>query len=157
MGPQGIARTFDPQSTTSANDPQRKIHDSINGCYRNVLELLESLDFALDSAIRSHSAEQSAQSQIQLEEIDALRNSAYQRAQSSNDDLFHIALYDWLMSLGRNDQLLTIGLDTPYFEEYLSVEPSSFEKLDLLWQLYVRRGAGSAAAVVLKVLAESQE
>ena len=111
----------------------------------------------MDSAIRSHSAEQSAQSQIQLEEIDALRNSAYQRAQSSNDDLFHIALYDWLMSLGRNDQLLTIGLDTPYFEEYLSVEPSSFEKLDLLWQLYVRRGAGSAAAVVLKVLAESQE
>jgi nuclear pore complex protein Nup155 len=44
---------------------------------------------------------------------------------------------------------------TPYLESYLSKEPTTLEKSDLLWQYYVRTSRYAAAASVLAALAET--
>lgn len=148
---------FNPEEGASVDDPQRKVYESVHGCYRLVLEFLSSLDLALDEAVRmlGPDSNPSATAEIHRQEIDALRTSAYQQAQLSNDDLFHFALYNWMMGRGRSHELLQI--DSDFLEFYLSMEPHTLEKLDILWQHYVLKEARSSAAVVLRGLAESQE
>lgn len=104
-------------------------------------------------------------------EADGLRTNAYKKALSVKDEFFHSFLYDWYLSRGFTDQLLEVShvpiavscvyadiryqIRTPYLESYLSGEPATLEKADLLWQYYVRTASYPLAAQVLATLADS--
>ncbi|KAK9759808.1 hypothetical protein K7432_016807 [Basidiobolus ranarum] len=94
-------------------------------------------------------------SEVALEDNEIFRNQVFHKALSSDDVLFHFQLYDWYIAQGLVQQLLEV--QTPYLEDYLQREPLTLEKLDLLWQYYVRAGHYGLAARVQSRLADSTE
>ncbi|XP_070562899.1 nuclear pore complex protein Nup155-like [Ptychodera flava] len=74
----------------------------------------------------------------------------------SNDELFHVALYDWLVNMRLTDKLLEIS--SPYVEGYLkraaAYQPDNLEMLDLMWKYYEKIRNFSAAAKILAKLAD---
>ncbi|KAK2179646.1 hypothetical protein NP493_478g02009 [Ridgeia piscesae] len=74
----------------------------------------------------------------------------------SDDELFHVALYDWLINKSLSEKLLEI--QSPYLEDYLkraaSLHPDNRAMLDLLWRYYEKSKNYSAAARILAKLAE---
>ncbi|XP_077981190.1 nuclear pore complex protein Nup155-like [Glandiceps talaboti] len=74
----------------------------------------------------------------------------------SKDELYHVALYDWLVTVGLTDKLLEIS--SPYVESYLkrtaAYQPDNLEMLDLLWKYYEKIKNFSAAARILSKLAD---
>ncbi|KAI0053328.1 nucleoporin [Auriscalpium vulgare] len=91
----------------------------------------------------------------QGEGAERVRAHAYELAFASSDEMFHSRLYDWLISRGLADELLEMR--PAYLEAHLQREPTSVDKLQLLWQFYVKDGQPLKAAEVLGALAESAE
>lgn len=117
------------------------------------------------------------------EEVFTLREAAYAQARSSEDPLFHTALYDWMISRQMTDQVLEVSLlsfvlysmlfvassltfpfpvrllqmQTPFIESYLAKEPLSHPRANLLWQFYARGGNSAQAALVQAHLAQTLE
>ncbi|XP_019645345.1 PREDICTED: nuclear pore complex protein Nup155-like isoform X1 [Branchiostoma belcheri] len=77
-------------------------------------------------------------------------------ALKSEDELFHVALYDWLVSTGLQDKLLEIS--SPYIEPYLTraaqYQGDNIATYDLLWKYHEKSRNYSAAAQILSKLAE---
>ncbi|KAJ1725920.1 hypothetical protein LPJ61_005547, partial [Coemansia biformis] len=73
----------------------------------------------------------------------------------SDDALFQFVLYDWLLEHGQS----TLLFDMPggCVEQYLSAEPRSVEKGDMLWHYYVHSSQFHKAALVQRELACSRE
>jgi nuclear pore complex protein Nup155 len=88
-------------------------------------------------------------------EAEDQRINAYQQAQSSTDALFHVAMYDWLLSRNKTDELLRIR--SPYVEDYLRSEPITLERCLLLCLWYVSVGESFSAAQLYAGLAKSKE
>ncbi|XP_006813173.1 nuclear pore complex protein Nup155 [Saccoglossus kowalevskii] len=74
----------------------------------------------------------------------------------SNDELYHVSLYDWLVTMGLTDKLLEITL--PFVEAYLkraaAYQPDNLTMLDLLWKYYEKIQNFSAAAKILSKLGD---
>ena len=74
----------------------------------------------------------------------------------SEDQLFHIHIYEWLISHNLTEKLLEI--QSPYLEPYLkrnaqiSADPPTM--LDLLWRYYEKSKNYTAAAQILAKLAD---
>ena len=87
----------------------------------------------------------------QVEEVFSL-------ALRSSDEVFHIALYDWLIAKQLSEKLLDI--QSPYLEPYLkqaaSNNPDQLATLDLLWKFYEKSKNYGAAARILAKLADRQ-
>ncbi|KAM0752957.1 nucleoporin-domain-containing protein [Meredithblackwellia eburnea MCA 4105] len=128
------------------NDPRLPSFQLRSKCNQLVFAALEESDNLLNRAVQSDRS-------VSYEEADGLRSNAYNRALSVKDEFFHSSLYDWYLSRGLTDQLLETR--TPYLEGYLSREPTTLEKSDLLWQLYVRTGRYAQAATILAALADT--
>uniref|UniRef100_A0A673ZII9 Nuclear pore complex protein Nup155 n=1 Tax=Salmo trutta TaxID=8032 RepID=A0A673ZII9_SALTR len=77
-------------------------------------------------------------------------------AQRSQDELFHIALYNWLIQADLTDKLLEVN--SPYLEEHLmhmiKQEQSKVRNMDLLWRYYEKSRSFGKAARVLARLAD---
>ncbi|CAB1352906.1 unnamed protein product, partial [Coregonus sp. 'balchen'] len=77
-------------------------------------------------------------------------------AQKSQDELFHIALYNWLIQADLTDKLLEVN--SPYLEEHLmhmiKQEQSKVRNMDLLWRYYEKSRSFGKAAHVLARLAD---
>ncbi|KAM0790881.1 hypothetical protein ACM66B_004721 [Microbotryomycetes sp. NB124-2] len=131
------------------NDSRASTYDLRSKCYEIVFESLQKMDSLLNEAVNSTSPNAPSYA-----DIDGLRTNAYNKALCVRDELFHSQLYDWYLSRGMTDQLLEAR--TPYVESYLSKEPTTLEKSDLLWQYYVRMSKYGNAAIVLARLAETQ-
>lgn len=83
-----------------------------------------------------------------------LRDQAYAVCTSSNDEVFHYCFYDWLISKGFADRLLSI--DTQFIQSYLEIKAKSDISIaNLLWNYYNRRQLFYNAAEVLLGLAKS--
>ena len=83
-----------------------------------------------------------------------LRNETWQLIYTSDDEVFHNTLYDWLHRRGLSDRLLEI--DSPYVLGYLQRRSSeSLDHYGLLWQYHARRENFYGAAEVLHKLAQS--
>lgn len=80
---------------------------------------------------------------------------AYDLAFSSEDEMFHSTLYDWIIESGGADWLLEQR--PKYLEAHLRRDPPTVDKYQLLWQFYVKNGEPLRAAEVLGALAESAE
>ncbi|KAI8055211.1 Non-repetitive/WGA-negative nucleoporin C-terminal-domain-containing protein [Syncephalis plumigaleata] len=72
------------------------------------------------------------------------------RVLASKDQAFHFALYDWYMNQRYLD--LFTRIDSAYMEAYLA-QGDSLEKLDLLWQYYIRHNEFSKASRLQERLA----
>uniref|UniRef100_A0A8C6MDC4 Nucleoporin 155 n=1 Tax=Nothobranchius furzeri TaxID=105023 RepID=A0A8C6MDC4_NOTFU len=75
-------------------------------------------------------------------------------AQRSQDELFHIALYNWLIQADLSDKLLEVN--SPYLEEHLMhmirQDQSKVHNMDLLWRYYEKnRNFGKAAHVLARL------
>ncbi|UZJ54344.1 hypothetical protein CBS101457_003664 [Exobasidium rhododendri] len=144
------------------NDPRRSVYDLSLKCYGLVLDTLESLEHSNASSSRALTQEQqgggsstTTASAHSAKEAEERRINAYQQAQSSTDALFHIAMYDWLLSRNKTDELLRIR--SPFVEEYLRSEPITLEKCLLLCLWYVSVGENFSAAQLYAGLAKSKE
>jgi len=74
----------------------------------------------------------------------------------SEDEMFHVALYNWLLDKKLEDKLLQ--LKSPYVEEYLKRAIGQYSDnlslLDLLWKYYERSSNYISAAKILTKLAD---
>ncbi|XP_076020291.1 nuclear pore complex protein Nup155 [Genypterus blacodes] len=75
-------------------------------------------------------------------------------AQRSQDELFHIALYNWLIQADLTDKLLEVN--SPYLEEHLmhmiKQDQNKVHNMDLLWRYYEKnRNFGKAAHVLARL------
>nr|XP_047122862.1 nuclear pore complex protein Nup155-like [Hydra vulgaris] len=78
---------------------------------------------------------------------------------SCGDELFHVALYTWLIKTNQTDRLLEIK--SPFIEQYListaaEQHPNNKDTLDLLWKFYEKNNNFLAASKVLLKLAERE-
>uniref|UniRef100_A0A672MKD5 Nuclear pore complex protein Nup155-like n=1 Tax=Sinocyclocheilus grahami TaxID=75366 RepID=A0A672MKD5_SINGR len=77
-------------------------------------------------------------------------------AQRSQDELFHIALYNWLIQADLTDKLLEVN--SPYLEDHLmhmiKQDQSKVRNMDLLWRYYEKNRSFGKAAHVLARLAD---
>ena len=77
-------------------------------------------------------------------------------ALKTDDEMFHIALYDWLVAKQLPDKLLDI--QTPFLEPYLKQAatqyPDQLVVLDLLWKHYEKTKNYASAARILAKLAD---
>lgn len=140
------------------NDPRKGVYDLSMHCYSLVLDTLESLESPSNASTgkavtsTASSADQNAQVARELEDQ---RINAYQQAQASSDALFHVAMYDWLLSRQKTDELLRIR--SPYVEDYLRSEPITLQRCLLLCLWYVSVGENFSAAQLYAGLAQSTE
>ncbi|KAL7409572.1 Non-repetitive/WGA-negative nucleoporin C-terminal-domain-containing protein [Mrakia frigida] len=130
------------------NDPRRAAFESRQRCYECVFETLLAFDEMLENSGSGGFTSSG-------EDIDTLRDAAYAQATSSEDPLFHTALYDWMISRQMADQVLE--MQTPFIESYLAKEPLSHPRANLLWQFYARSGNSAQAALVQAHLAQTLE
>ncbi|CAF99212.1 unnamed protein product, partial [Tetraodon nigroviridis] len=79
-------------------------------------------------------------------------------AQRSQDELFHIAMYNWLIQADLTDKLLEVN--SPYLEEHLmhmiKQDQNKVHNMDLLWRYYEKNRSFGKAAHVLARLADMQ-
>ncbi|XP_030624241.1 nuclear pore complex protein Nup155 [Chanos chanos] len=77
-------------------------------------------------------------------------------AQRSQDELFHIALYNWLIQADLTDKLLEVN--SPYLEDHLmhmiKQDQNKVRNMDLLWRYYEKNRSFGKAAHVLARLAD---
>ncbi|MCI4388036.1 hypothetical protein PGIGA_G00080920 [Pangasianodon gigas] len=77
-------------------------------------------------------------------------------AQRSQDELFHIALYNWLIQADLTDKLLEVN--SQYLEDHLmhmiKQDQSKVRNMDLLWRYYEKNRSFGKAAHVLARLAD---
>lgn len=77
-------------------------------------------------------------------------------AQRSHDELFHIALYNWLIQADLTDKLLEVN--SPNLEDHLKhmikQDQNKVRNLDLLWRYYEKNRSFAKAAHVLARLAD---
>ncbi|KAJ6621663.1 nucleoporin [Mycena sp. CBHHK59/15] len=89
------------------------------------------------------------------EDPEVVRSHAYELSFSSEDEMFHSTLYDWLIYRQLADDLLEMR--PAFLEAHLRREPVTVQKYQLLWQFYVKNGQPLRAAEVLGFLAESTQ
>ncbi|XP_013406007.1 nuclear pore complex protein Nup155 [Lingula anatina] len=74
----------------------------------------------------------------------------------SEDEVFHVALYEWLIAENLTEKLLEV--QSPFLETYLkqtaNYQPDNLDTLDLLWKYYEKTRNFTAAARIQAKLAE---
>ncbi len=75
---------------------------------------------------------------------------------ASEDQLYHVALYQWLVEQGQFERLLSVR--SPFLEDFLvrgtKKHPESIVMFDLLWKFYEKTKSYPAAAKILSKLAD---
>jgi nuclear pore complex protein Nup155 len=127
------------------NDSRSQLSQQRQQCYELVLNCLAAFEGACAATAQAGGST--------ADEAQGVRMSAYEMAFSSDDEMFHSTLYDWLIKRGVADELLDIR--PPFLESHLRREPLTVENYQLLWQFYVKDGQSLRAAEVLATLAES--
>ncbi|TFL06773.1 nucleoporin [Pterulicium gracile] len=153
--PLACAKVLDPddgglehwQEGLAANDPRSQFSQQRLHCYDLVLQSLAAFEERCTATVQSGGSV--------VDEAQSVRVAAYEIAFSSDDEMFHSTLYDWLISRGVADELLDIR--PPFLEAHLCRDPVKVENYQLLWQFYVKDGQSLRAAEVLANLAESSE
>ncbi|EJD55558.1 nucleoporin-domain-containing protein [Auricularia subglabra TFB-10046 SS5] len=130
------------------NDPHAEFYQKRVKCYDLVLDVLSAFSSMFEA--RANGVQS-----VEGEELALLRATAYQLAISSQDDVFHSYLYDWLLAKGMRDELVEIR--TPFIEGYLRREPVALERAELLHIYYVKTGQYLRAAETCAALAESHD
>jgi len=129
------------------NDPRFAFYAFRKRCYGLVHQILEAVDEVTSR---------------QPEVIDGRptliatkRNEAYSVVNDSEDELFQFDLYDWYLTQGWTDKLLSI--DSRFIIAFLEKESANnVDRADLLWKFYIHHENFFKAATVQHELAQSQ-
>jgi nuclear pore complex protein Nup155 len=150
-------------SGSPANDPRIEFRDRRLQCYDLVLDSLTVFEE------RSNNPKAADTTAV---DPDIVRSHAYELAFSSEDEMFHSTMYDWLIDRGVADELLEVRssltcgiyvgqiisqMRPAFLEAHLKREPVTAAKYQLLWQFYIKDGQPLRAAEVLGALAESTQ
>ncbi|KAF8587314.1 nucleoporin [Ramaria rubella] len=127
-------------------DPRKPLYERRWACYQICVDSLSTFDDHLAEILKKGELGQ---------DQDAARIRAYQLAFESQDQAFHSFFYDWLISRGMTEELLEYR--PRFLEDHLQREPRTLNKLDFLWQYYVKTDHSLRAAKVLADIAESSE
>ncbi|KAJ7634229.1 nucleoporin [Mycena polygramma] len=131
------------QCWASGQSPN-ELYEYRSRCYALVLDSLTVFDERVSAPVGNAS-----------EDPEVVRNHAYELSFSSDDEMFHSTLYDWLIHRQLADELLEMR--PTFLEAHLRREPVTVQKYQLLWQFYVKNGQPLRAAEVLGTLAESTQ
>lgn len=110
----------------------------------------------------SNVADTSSPQPLNPDEAERLAEETLNLALQSNDELCHVAMFDWLSDRRLDDKLIDVR--SPFLENYLkrqaqqaaaSGAESAVVKHDLLWKFYERSGNLMSAARVLSRLADA--
>ena len=129
-----------------ADDNRVEMYNFGKDCYNLIHNILQTVD---DVTGR------------QPEEIDGRptlaatkRNEAYAVVSDSDDELFHFDLYEWYLTQGWTDRLLSV--QSPFIVRFLTqIARIDVDRADLLWKFYAHNGEFFNAAVVQLDLAKS--
>lgn len=84
-----------------ANDSRSEFAKKRSQCYQLVLESL--------SVFEDKASQSTSQASAPIEDPETTRGQAYDLALSSEDEMFHSTLYDWLIERGHADELLAVS------------------------------------------------
>ncbi|XP_037120775.1 nuclear pore complex protein Nup155 [Syngnathus acus] len=131
-------------------------------CYKCITDTMQELVNQSKAAPQSPSVPKqpgppvltSDPNMLSNEEATAHFEQIFGLAQRSQDELFHIALYNWLIQADLADKLLEVN--SPYLEEHLmhmiKQDQSKVHNMDLLWRYYEKnRNFGKAAHVLARL------
>ncbi|KAG6851190.1 hypothetical protein H0H93_015200 [Arthromyces matolae] len=135
----------------SSSDPRTSFLQKRQQCYELVLDSLT----VFENKCTDRKKTEEKDVLPRQSDPEAVRSHAYELAFASDDEVFHSTLYDWLIQRGLADDLL--AMRPSYLEAHLKREPVTVQKLQLLWQFFVKDGQFLRAAEVLAVLAESTQ
>ncbi|KAF8168187.1 nucleoporin [Crassisporium funariophilum] len=135
----------------TSNDPRHEIAEQRLRCYELILDSLT----VFEEKCTKSQVSAAATGFPALDDPETVRSHAYELAFASEDEMFHSTLYDWLISRNLADDLLEMR--PAFLEAHLRREPVTVQKLQLLWQFYVKNGQPLRAAEVLGALAESAQ
>ncbi|KAJ7783706.1 nucleoporin [Mycena maculata] len=125
--------------------PPNELYEYRSRCYALVLDSLTVFEEKAAAAGDTGSGD----------DPEVVRSHAYELSFSSEDEMFHSTLYDWLIHRQLADDLLEMR--PAFLEAHLRREPVTVQKYQLLWQFYVKNGQPLRAAEVLGTLAESTQ
>ena len=83
----------------------------------------------------------------QLTNVVVLHTQMISLIVSSNDELAHVTLYQWLLDTARTDRLLAI--QSPFLEAFLLKSDAQGPMNELLWRFYERNNEYEKAARTL--------
>ncbi|KAA8902246.1 Non-repetitive/WGA-negative nucleoporin C-terminal-domain-containing protein [Sphaerosporella brunnea] len=142
-----LARLFLTEPPTVESEMAQLYHKRIQ-CYQLIFKVLEALDVA---SARSPEMIDGVQTPITR-----LRNETWSLIYTSEDELFHYQLYDWLYNKGGVYRNRLLDINSQYILGYLTYRGAeSLEHCDLLWNYHQKRGRHFEAAEVLHELALS--
>lgn len=134
-------------------------------CYKHILEMQRRLLETSASAPHSSSSALPKSpgpppppdpNQLEPAKASQYAEDVFQAGLSSEDQLFHVALYQWLTDQGQYDRLLNIR--SSFLEDFLTrgtkKQPESIVMFDLLWKFYEKTRSYTAAAKILSKLAD---
>ena len=161
--PQGLALHYYKNGEPMEDQQGLQAFMARMSCYKYILEILRKL---LDTSI-SHPMSPSVPKQpgpppppdpnsLPPSEASEYAEMVIQGGLRSEDHLFHVALYQWLIDNGQFDKLL--GIRSSFLEDFLTrgtrKHPDTIVMFDLLWKYYEKTRSYAAAAKILSKLAD---
>ncbi|KAK4174867.1 putative nucleoporin [Triangularia setosa] len=129
-----------------AGDSREALYTARKNCYLLVQRVLDKLETYLSTEPETIDGRQTVAA--------TKRKEAYDVVNNSDDQVFHIDLYDWYISKNWIDRLLAI--DSPHVEAYLQqLSEQNYQHAELLCRWYTHRNYFFQAAQVQANLAKS--
>ncbi|XP_013792279.2 nuclear pore complex protein Nup155-like, partial [Limulus polyphemus] len=161
--PQGLAIHFYKNGEPPEDQQGLQYYSNRMECYRTVMENLSHLLTVSTSLPQSPSIPRVPgppptrdPNLLSQEEARVYFEQMFQLALKSDDELFHVALYDWLTEQHQTERLLDIK--SPFLENYLkqctTAQPDNLASVELMWKFYEKNQNYSAAARILAKLAD---
>lgn len=163
--PQGLALHY--YKNGEPKDDQQGFQAYVNRmkCYKAVIDTISHLMSLSTSHPQSPSVPKTPgppprrdPNLLSPEEAKNYSEQMFEMALKTDDELFHVALYDWLIDNNQTDTLLSIK--SPFLENYLkrctTLQLDNLPSLDLLWKYYEKNQNFSAASRILAKLADRQ-
>jgi len=161
--PQGLAEHF--YRNGEPQEDLQGMHAYINrkSCYRCITETLEHLLSTSLSHPQAPSVPTSPgpppptdPNRMTTQAAQQYTDDVFSLCLKSDDELFHVHLYDWLVSHNLTEKLLDIhsAYLEPYLKRSTQVNPEHAATLDLLWRYYEKTQNYTAAAKILAKLAD---
>ncbi|MGH0162158.1 UNVERIFIED_CONTAM: hypothetical protein FKN15_049564 [Acipenser sinensis] len=145
---------------------QQAFQDRLN-CYKCITDTIQELVNQSKAAPQSPSVPKQPGPPVMSSDPNMLSNedatAHFEQmlglAQRSNDELFHIALYNWLIQADLTDKLLEVN--SPYLEDHLmrmiKQDQNKVCYMDLLWRYYEKNKSFNKASHVLARLADMHD
>lgn len=154
--PQGLALHFYKNGEPPEDVQGMQAFISRSSAYKQVTYMLKRL---MESSATAPSGDKPS-SEGGLQAVSSPKEAVenvFSAALKSDDELFHVELYSWLLQENLHDRLLSVKKNA-FLEDFLtrgtSHHPDNLAMFDLLWKFYKKNNNYMAAAKILAKLAE---